>query len=77
MEILLIILLTISLASTPIIYRLGLKDGLDLNKGKEIQPIVTLPRIESIKTEKTKEDFITEGLNNLMTYDGSPTAKKE
>lgn len=77
MEVLLIILLTISLASLPIMYRSGLKDGLDLNKGKEIQPIVNLPKTEPIKQEKNREDFITEGLNNLMTYDGSPTPKKE
>jgi hypothetical protein len=58
-------------------YRLGLRDGMDINKGKALQPPIQMPKVEFKTTEKSKEDIITEGLNNLMTYDGSPASKKE
>jgi hypothetical protein len=32
---------------------------------------------KSNKKEETKEDILISGLNNLLTYDGTPSAKKE
>jgi hypothetical protein len=58
-------------------YRLGLKDGLNLIQGKPLEDAIKIPKVEFKKEEKLKEDIITEGLNNLMTYDGGTASKKE
>ena len=58
-------------------YRLGLKDGLNLTQGKPLEDAIKIPKVEFKKEEKLKEDIITEGLNNLMTYDGGTASKKE
>ena len=58
-------------------YRLGLKDGLNLIQGKPLEDAIKIPKVDFKKEEKLKEDIITEGLNNLMTYDGCTASKKE
>jgi hypothetical protein len=58
-------------------YRLGLKDGLNLIQGKPLEDAIKIPKVDFKKEEKLKEDIITEGLNNLMTYDGGTASKKE
>jgi len=58
-------------------YRLGLKDGLNLIQGKPLEDAIKIPKVDFKKEEKLKEDIITEGLNNLMTYDGGIASKKE
>ena len=58
-------------------YRLGLKDGLNLIQGKPLEDAIKIPKVKFKKEEKLKEDIITEGLNNLMTYDGGTASKKE
>lgn len=60
-------------------YRRGLRDGLAIHQGKPIEPIKS--PIQSIsehrenKKEKKEADKISEGLANLLSYDG--TAQKE
>lgn len=63
-------------------YRRGLKDGLAINQGKAIEPIqnpvqsVTqhIERKAAQKETKTANDHVSEGLANLLSYDG--TAQK-
>lgn len=64
-------------------YRRGLQDGLALNQGKTPEPIkspiqvVTEHRDRQQEMKETKEanDKLSEGLTNLMAYDGSPQKK--
>jgi hypothetical protein len=66
-------------------YRRGLKDGLALNKGQTIAPIQTpvqaytahVERKAEVKKANEAEDKITDGLANLMSYDGTPQKAKE
>jgi hypothetical protein len=66
-------------------YRRGLKDGLSLNKGQTIAPIQTpvqaytahVERKAEVKKANEVEDKITDGLANLMAYDGTPQKAKE
>jgi len=57
-------------------YRKGLKDGLNINQGKDIEPIKTPVRMvrEAREAKKSQEetDKITQGLMNILTYDGTP-----
>lgn len=57
-------------------YRKGLKDGLAINKGKEPEPIKTPVRMvtEAREAKKNQEetDKITQGLMNILRYDGTP-----
>jgi len=58
-------------------YRNGVKDGIAVAKGEKMED---LPKPETpIFKAKTKEenDLITEGLNNILTYDGVNVDKKE
>lgn len=64
-------------------YRRGLKDGLALNQGKPIEPIqnpVTAfveyrEQRQEKKEVKASNDALSEGLANLMSYDGTPQKK--
>lgn len=64
-------------------YRRGLKDGLALNQGKPIEPIqnpvVAFTEYREQKAEKKEvkaaNDSLTEGLANLMSYNGDPQKK--
>lgn len=54
-------------------YRRGLKDGLGINQGKVIEPI--RPSISTAFTQardKHEMDKITEGITNILAYDGNP-----
>lgn len=55
-------------------YRNGLKDGINIAKNKEMLPLenpnFTLFSKKEPKEEE-KQDIISEGMNNLMTYDGN------
>lgn len=62
-------------------YRKGLQDGLNINKGKDIpktniNPISPIFKHIEDKKEKDKIDKITEGLENILNYDGTDQAKK-
>ncbi len=64
-------------------YRKGLTDGLKLNQGKPIEPIqnpvVAYTEYREQRAEKKEvkaaNDTLSEGLANLMSYDGSPQKK--
>jgi hypothetical protein len=66
-------------------YRRGLKDGLALNQGKSIEPIQNPIQAIQRHVEERKEsaeakkenDLISEGLANIMNYDGTPQKIKE
>jgi hypothetical protein len=66
-------------------YRRGLKDGIALNQGKPIEPIKTpvqayearVERKQEKKEAKEADDAMSEGLANLMAYDGTPQKAKE
>lgn len=65
-------------------YRLGVQDGLDLNKNKDlktIDPITSISNsIKEVKSSKKKEeaenDFLA-GLNNILAYDGKQQTVKD
>lgn len=55
-------------------YRRGLKDGLALNQGKQPEPIkspvAAVRDYKQAKVEKKQNDQLTEGLINLLNYNG-------
>jgi len=60
-------------------YQKGFRDGLAVNKGKDITPIITNPvtavkqavdMTEANKAQMQMEAMMNEGINNLMTYTG-------
>lgn len=54
-------------------YRRGLKDGLGINQGKEIEPIrpsISTPFVQA--RDQHEMDKMMEGFNNIMTYTGDP-----
>jgi len=60
-------------------YQKGFKDGLAVNKGKDIAPIITNPvtavkqavdMTAANKAQAQMEALMNEGINNLMTYTG-------
>lgn len=60
-------------------YRKGLKDGLSVNSGKDIEPIRTPVAVikdykQAIENEK-QTDILMEGFSNLMAYDGEVPIK--
>jgi hypothetical protein len=57
-------------------YRKGLKDGLAINRGAgNIEPIRSPIQImkqqKEVKAAKIQQDKMLEGLQNLLSYDGS------
>ena len=48
-------------------YRKGLQDGLSINKGKELTPII---KVQPKETEKPIDVFM-QGLENILSYDGT------
>lgn len=64
-------------------YRRGLQDGLALNQGKSIEPIKNPVQAytehreakKESKEAKAAEDLISQGLANLMSYDGTEQKK--
>jgi hypothetical protein len=66
-------------------YRIGLQDGLNINKGKDIKPIpnpvtATYKAVSEIKEnseQKKEEKEFNEHLNNLFSYDGTPQKKED
>lgn len=59
-------------------YRLGLKDGLNIKHDKPIETIgIKVPNpFEKVKTDESN-DKMTEGINNIMNYDGNPQEEVE
>lgn len=61
-------------------YRRGLKDGLAINQGKTPEPIKTpvaaVKNHYTAKKSKEEEDKVTQGLQNILSYDGSPQEVK-
>jgi hypothetical protein len=57
-------------------YRKGIQDGLDVGKGKSLEPIkgpiAAIQEHKEIKTTKAQEDKIAEGIANIFSYDGKP-----
>lgn len=53
-------------------YRRGLQDGIGISKGKEIKPLIHEIRKPQ---EETKPDPITQGLMNILAYDGTEQKK--
>lgn len=57
-------------------YRKGLKDGLEVNQGKDIAPIKTPLKVaqdfQQAKEEKEEYNKVLQGYNNLLNYDGTP-----
>jgi hypothetical protein len=57
-------------------YRRGIKDGLAVRNNEPIQPIRTPVQVVSDykqgKAQSKAQDAITEGLANLLNYDGEP-----
>lgn len=66
-------------------YRRGLKDGLDLQQGKHIEPIQNpvqaitshVEKQHEKKQSKEKDDLFAQGLQNLLAYDGTPQRKED
>lgn len=62
-------------------YRLGIKDGLNLSKGKAPEPIKTPVAMYKQHTEgkqgKEEQSKLSQGIHNLMSYDGSPQEEGE
>lgn len=64
-------------------YRRGLKDGLALNQGKPIEPIqnpisAIVKHVEAAaekKEIKTANDLMSQGLANMIAYDGTDQTK--
>lgn len=64
-------------------YRMGLNDGINIQKGKEIKPIsnpvtATYKAVTEIKdgsVQKKEEKEFIDQLNNLFGYDGTPQKK--
>lgn len=62
-------------------YRKGLQDGLSIKKDKPIQPIASpvtavTKAFEKVR-DKTEEDKLAQGMQNLMSYDPFNPPKKE
>lgn len=61
-------------------YRRGIKDGLAMSKGNDLPPIDTpieaiQKRVEShqqAKEAKEQQDSMTDGIMNILAYDGTP-----
>lgn len=57
-------------------YRRGLKDGLRLKDNKPLEPIKTPVKVVSeareAKQAKADSDKITQGLVNILNFDGNP-----
>lgn len=61
-------------------YRRGIKDGMELSKGNTLPQIDTpieaiQKRVEShqqAKEAKDQQDSMTDGIMNILAYDGSP-----
>jgi hypothetical protein len=51
-------------------YRRGLKDGMNLVKGKEPEPVKTI--FNTPVKEEPKLSPIIEGFQNIMNYNGDP-----
>ena len=66
-------------------YRIGLQDGLNINKGKDIEPVpnpvtATYKAVAEIKEngeQKKEEKEFNEQLNNLFGYDGTPQKRSD
>lgn len=64
-------------------YRKGLNDGLALNQGKPIEPIqnpitAIVKHVEAVaekKEIKANNDYVAQGVANLMSYDGNDQSK--
>jgi hypothetical protein len=55
-------------------YRRGLQDGIGLSKGKEIKPLIhALTKPQDTPTP----DPITQGLMNILSYDGTEQKVKK
>jgi len=56
-------------------YRKGLKEGLNISKGKE-NPIEPIIKNNVVKMQSKKpEDIIMQGIENILLYDGTPQKK--
>lgn len=62
-------------------YRKGLKDGLAVSQGRAIEPIKNPVQVvqenRAARHTKAEQDRFREGLNNLLSYDGSPQEVKK
>lgn len=54
-----------------------LQKELILSSKNENKPVPEKIFLKTEKKEEVKEDILISGLNNLLTYDGTPSAKKE
>lgn len=52
-------------------YRKGLQDGIAVSKGREIKPL----RNDITKPQAHKPDLATQGLMNILAYDGTEQKK--
>lgn len=63
------------------IYRLGIKDGMNVKQEKELEsliPKIDFPEIKNAffeKKEEEKFDLFAQGLENIMSYNGEPQKK--
>lgn len=57
-------------------YRRGIKDGLAIQQGKAPEPIKTPSQViqshKEAKQVKATQDQFMQGLNNILSYDGTP-----
>jgi len=57
-------------------YRKGLKDGLAIKQDKPIEPIKTpvqvVQQVQQERKEQQEADKFMRGLQNLLSYDGTP-----
>ena len=62
-------------------YRAGLRQGIELGKGKQIEPlkspIKAIQAHRQVKKPTAKENEFMEGLNNLLNYDGTPQTTEQ
>lgn len=62
-------------------YRRGLKDGLAIQQGKAPEPIKTpvamYKQHTEVKEAKREQSKLSQGIHNLMSYDGSPQEEGE
>lgn len=64
------------MAFTLYAYRLGLMDGLRLQRGQQIEPIKTplqvIDQRKERKETKKQDSLVQQGINNIFAYDGNP-----
>jgi hypothetical protein len=58
-------------------YRKGLKDGLNITQGKPIEPIKPIQMIKEQFTKHEPNEIVSQGISNIMSYDGTPQKEKE